>query len=53
LLYIDLHSSDYPAGEIRGQFLASVAEPTNLVPAATALALGLLGYAWRRRTRSR
>jgi hypothetical protein len=51
LLYIDLHSSDYPAGEIRGQFLASVAEPKSLVPAATAMVLGLVGYAWRCRAR--
>src|SRR5262249_23711734 len=33
--YIDIQTSVFPAGEIRGQLIASVAEPASLVSAAT------------------
>jgi CHRD domain len=49
LFYMEVASSQYPAGEIRGQ-LSAVPEPGSLVLAGTAMALGLVGHAWRSRS---
>ncbi len=42
--YINLHTTPFPAGEIRGQFIPAVPEPTALLLVATAAA-------WLRRGR--
>jgi hypothetical protein len=52
--YVNVETSVFPTGEIRGQFLM-VPEPSSLVLATTALALGLLAYTrrrWSQRPRS-
>jgi hypothetical protein len=51
MLYIEVDSSSFPAGEIRGQILAIVPEPGSMTLAATAIALGLGGFGWRSRMR--
>jgi hypothetical protein len=51
-LYVEVSSSLFPAGEIRGQ-LTAVPEPAGLTLAFTAIAVGLAGYGWRRRSRRR
>ena len=45
-LYVNLHSTTYPGGELRGQ-LAPIPEPSIFALALGALALG--GVLWRRR----
>jgi hypothetical protein len=50
LFYVEVDTSLYPAGEIRGQ-LSAVPEPGSLALAGTAIALGLVGYGWRARAR--
>jgi hypothetical protein len=45
--YTNLHTSNFPGGEIRGQNPA-VPEPASLTMFAIG-AVGLVGYAWRRR----
>jgi hypothetical protein len=47
--YINIHTTQFPAGEIRGQL---VPEPSSLAMGATAVLFGL-GFAWRRRSRKR
>jgi hypothetical protein len=39
-IYIDMHTSQYPSGEIRGQLFAVVPEPTGI--GLTALGMGML-----------
>src|SRR5262249_54519581 len=46
--YSNLHTTNFPGGEIRGQNLAApVPEPCTLVLVCVST-LGLLGYSWRR-----
>jgi hypothetical protein len=49
-MYVEVTSSVFPAGEIRGQVYA-VPEPGTLVLAGTAIAIGLVAFGWRRRAR--
>jgi MYXO-CTERM domain-containing protein len=49
-LYVEVATSQFPAGEIRGQ-LSAVPEPSTLVPAAIAGLAGL-GALWHRRRRN-
>ena len=48
--YINIHTVDFPTGEIRGQ-ISVVPEPASLVLGATG-AMALLGYGWLRRKRA-
>jgi hypothetical protein len=51
--YVNVHTSLFPAGEIRGQLvLASVPEPSSLTLAGSGILFALLGYGWRRPARS-
>jgi hypothetical protein len=48
--YVNVETSVFPTGEIRGQFVM-VPEPSSLTLTTTALALGLLSYGRRRHLR--
>ena len=48
--YLNIHTSNFPGGEIRG-FLQAVPEPSPSLLFGIAL-LGLLGYGWRQRTKA-
>ncbi len=50
--YLNIHTSAYPAGEIRG-FLTAVPEPSTLVMWGLGGVLGLAGCRWRNRKLSR
>jgi hypothetical protein len=47
MLYIEVDSSLFPAGEIRSQILTVVSEPSSLPLAATAIVLDLGEFGWR------
>jgi hypothetical protein len=50
LSYINFHTLQFPAGEIRGQLLAQVPEPSTLGLFGAAL-IGFMGLGWLRRRR--
>jgi hypothetical protein len=50
-LYVRIGSSVYPGGEIRGQFIQAVPEPSSIVLVSVG-GIAILGAAWRRRKRT-
>jgi hypothetical protein len=45
--YVNVSTSEFPTGEIRGQ-LAAVPEPSSLLLTRSGILLALLGYGWKR-----
>lgn len=51
LWYINIHTENFPPGEIRGQVLVAAPEPASVLLLGAGLA-GLAGLGWRRRRRT-